>query len=61
MSVAIERGEPRLARARSERWAPALARVLALVLAAVTAKLVLDAAAGHRSLVPLSPDISRMQ
>ena len=58
MSVAIERGGPRLARARSEWWAPALATALALVLAAVTAKLVLDAAGGHRPLVPLSPDIS---
>lgn len=58
MSVAIERGEPRLARARSERWAPALASALALVLVAVTAKLVLDAAGGRRPLVPLSPDIS---
>jgi hypothetical protein len=58
VSVAIERGEPRLARARSERWAPAAATALALVLAAVTAKLVLDAAAGHRPLVPTSPAIA---
>jgi alpha-1,6-mannosyltransferase len=58
VSVAIERGEPRLARARSEWWATALAGALALALAAVTAKLVLDAAGGHRPLVPLSPDIS---
>ena len=58
MSVAIERAEPRLARARSERWAPALATAFALVLAAVTAKLVLDAAAGHRPLVPASPAIA---
>jgi alpha-1,6-mannosyltransferase len=58
VSVAIERGEPRLARARSEWWATALASALALALAAVTAKLVLDAAGGHRPLVPLSPDIS---
>jgi hypothetical protein len=58
VSVAIERGEPRLARARSEWWATALASALALALAAVTAKLVLDATGGHRPLVPLSPDIS---
>jgi alpha-1,6-mannosyltransferase len=35
-----------------------LATLLALVLAAVTAKLVLDAASGHRPLVPTSPDIA---
>ena len=58
MNVAIEGGEPRLARARSEQWAPALATLLALVLAAATAKLVLDSAAGHKPLVPTSPAIS---
>ncbi|HWX74730.1 MAG TPA: polyprenol phosphomannose-dependent alpha 1,6 mannosyltransferase MptB, partial [Solirubrobacteraceae bacterium] len=58
MSVAIERGEPRLARARSRPWEPALAAALALVLSAVTVKLVLDAAAGHKPLVPTSPDIA---
>lgn len=58
MNVAIEGGGPRLARARSAQWAPALATLLALVLVAVTAKLVLDSAAGHRPLVPTSPAIS---
>ena len=58
MSVAVERGEPRLARASLRQWAPAAALLLALLLAAVTVKLVLDAAVGHRALVPLSPDIS---
>jgi alpha-1,6-mannosyltransferase len=58
VSVAIEGGEPGLARTRSARWAPALATALALVLAVVTAKLVLDAAAGHKPLVPSSPAIA---
>jgi len=58
VSVAIERREPRVAPARSEQWAPALAGALALVLVAVAAKLVLDAAEGHRPLVPTSPDIA---
>jgi hypothetical protein len=58
VSVAIEGGGPRLARPRSELWAPALAALLALVLAVVTAKLVLDSAAGHKPLVPTSPAIA---
>jgi hypothetical protein len=58
VSVAIEGGEPRLARARTAQWAPALAALLALALAVVTAKLVLDAAAGHKPLVPTSPAIA---
>jgi hypothetical protein len=58
VSVAIEGGEPGLARTRSARWAPALATALALALAVVTAKLVLDAAAGHKPLVPSSPAIA---
>jgi hypothetical protein len=58
VSVAVEGGERRLARARSEQWAPALAALLALALAVVTAKLVLDSAAGHRPLVPTSPAIA---
>ena len=58
MSVAIEGGGPRLARVRSEQWAPALATLFALLLAAVSAKLVLDASLGHRPLVPTSPPIA---
>jgi Glycosyltransferase family 87 len=58
VSVAVEGGERRLARARAEQWAPALAALLALALAVVTAKLVLDSAAGHRPLVPTSPAIA---
>jgi Glycosyltransferase family 87 len=58
VSVAVEGGERRLARARSQQWAPALAALLSLALAVVTAKLVLDSAAGHRPLVPTSPAIA---
>jgi hypothetical protein len=58
VSVAIEGGGPRLARARAAQWAPALAALLSLLLAVVTAKLVLDAAAGHKPLVPSSPAIA---
>jgi hypothetical protein len=58
VSVAVERGERRLAGASLRQWAPAAAMLLALLLAAVTVKLVLDAAVGHRPLVPASPNIS---
>jgi hypothetical protein len=58
VSVAVERGERGLAGAGLRQWAPAAAWLLALLLAAVTVKLVLDAAVGHRPLVPASPDIS---
>jgi branched-subunit amino acid transport protein AzlD len=47
------------ARARSQRWAPALAGLLSLALVAATAEIVLDGALGHSPLIPLSPDISR--
>jgi hypothetical protein len=46
------------ARIRSERWAPALAWLLALLLVAATAEIVLDAAAGHSGLIPKSPVIA---
>jgi branched-subunit amino acid transport protein AzlD len=57
VSVAVQgvRGDPRV---RSERWAPALAGVLALVLVAATAEIVLDGAVGHSSLIPKSPQIA---
>jgi Glycosyltransferase family 87 len=59
VSVAVEESRPGLVfRTRSRQWAPALAALLALVLVAVTAKLVLDAALGRRPLVPSSPSIS---
>jgi Glycosyltransferase family 87 len=46
------------ARVRSERWAPALAGLLALVLVAATAEIVLDGAVGHSPLIPKSPAIA---
>jgi hypothetical protein len=58
VSVAVKESGPGLVRIRSRQWAPALAALLALVLAVVTAKLVLDAALGRRPLVPQSPSIS---
>jgi Glycosyltransferase family 87 len=58
VSVAVERGERGLAGASLRQWAPAAALLLALLLTAVTVKLVLDAAAGQRALVPASPNIS---
>jgi alpha-1,6-mannosyltransferase len=45
-------------RVRSERWAPALAGALALVLVAAAAEIVLDGAAGHSALIPKSPAIA---
>lgn len=57
MSVAAQ-SEPGLIRVRSERWAPALATVLALVLVAAAAEIVLDGAIGHSPLVPKSPQIA---
>jgi Glycosyltransferase family 87 len=46
------------ARARSERWVPVLAGLLALALVAATVEIVLDGALGRSPLVPISPDIS---
>jgi hypothetical protein len=43
---------------RSERWAPALAGLLALLLLAATAEIVLDGAVGHSPLIPKSPEIA---
>jgi hypothetical protein len=59
VSVAVQRGERGLAGASLRQWAPATAALLALLLTAVTVKLVLDAAVGHRPLVPASPNITR--
>jgi hypothetical protein len=47
------------ARARSQRWAPALVGLLSLLLVAATLEIVLDGALGHSPLVPPSPDIAR--
>jgi len=46
------------ARARSQRWAPALVGLLSLLLVAATLEIVLDGALGHSPLVPPSPDIA---
>ena len=51
-------GELGVARASSERWAPALATLLALLLVAATAEIVLDGALGHSPLIPKSPEIA---
>ena len=45
-------------RARSRRWAPALAGACALVAVAATAEIVLDGAIGHSLLIPKSPSIA---
>jgi hypothetical protein len=55
---AVAQGERRLADARSERWVPVLATVLALLLVVAAAEIVLDGAAGLSPLIPKSPDIS---
>jgi branched-subunit amino acid transport protein AzlD len=58
VSVAAQ-SERGLTRVRSEeRWAPALATLLALLLLAAAAEIVLDGAAGHSPLIPKSPDIA---
>jgi hypothetical protein len=55
---AVAQGETGLLRIRSERWAPALAAVLALVLLAATAEIVVDGAVGHSLLIPRSPSVA---
>ncbi len=57
MSVAAQ-SEPGLTRVRSERWAPALAALLGLLLVAATAEIVVDGAAGHSGLIPKQPAIA---
>ncbi|MGD0455287.1 MAG: hypothetical protein ABSB69_17000 [Solirubrobacteraceae bacterium] len=57
MSVAIQ-SERGAAHVRSERWAPALATLLALLLVAAAAEIVLDGAAGISPLIPKSPEIA---
>ena len=57
MSVAAQ-GARVQTRVRAERWAPALAGLLALVLVAATAEVVLDGAVGHSPLIPKSPAIA---
>jgi hypothetical protein len=55
VAVSSERGA---AHVRSERWAPALATLLALLLVAAAAEIVLDGAAGLSPLIPKSPEIA---
>jgi hypothetical protein len=55
---AVAHGETGQLRIRSERWAPALAAALALILLAATAEIVLDGAVGHSVLIPRSPRIA---
>jgi hypothetical protein len=43
---------------RTERWAPALAGVLGLLLLAATVEIVVDGAVGHSALIPKSPPIA---
>ena len=43
---------------RSERWAPALASILGLLIVAATLEIVLDSAIGHSPLVPEQPAIA---
>jgi alpha-1,6-mannosyltransferase len=58
VSVAVERAEQGLARARPNQWAPALATVCGVLLVAATAEIVLDGALGHSALIPKSPEIA---
>ncbi len=57
MSVAVS-SERRATDIRSERWAPALAALLGLLLVLAAAEIVLDAAAGASPLIPKSPQIA---
>jgi hypothetical protein len=58
VSVAVERAERGVARARLNQWAPALAAVCGLLAVAATAEIVLDGALGHSALIPKSPAIA---
>jgi alpha-1,6-mannosyltransferase len=55
VSVAAQSGA-RVGGVRSERWAPALAGLLGLLLVAALVEIVLDGAAGHSALIPKQPD-----
>ncbi|MGO9280536.1 MAG: hypothetical protein ACLP3Q_23910, partial [Streptosporangiaceae bacterium] len=57
MSVAVQ-SERGAAQVRSQRWAPALATLCGLLLAAAAAEIVLDGAAGLSPLIPKSPEIA---
>jgi alpha-1,6-mannosyltransferase len=58
VSVAVERAEPGLSRARLNQWAPALAALCAVLVLAATAEIVLDGSLGHSALIPKSPAIA---
>jgi hypothetical protein len=57
VSAAVS-SERRAFHVRSERWAPALAMLLGLLLVAAAAEIVLDGAAGISPLIPKSPQIA---
>jgi hypothetical protein len=57
VSVAVQR-ERDVTGVRFERWAPALATALGLLLVAAAAEIVLDGAAGLSPLIPKSPQIA---
>ena len=57
MSVATQ-SERGLTRVRSDRWRPALAALLALLLILATGEIVVDGAAGRSPLIPKSPAIA---
>jgi Glycosyltransferase family 87 len=58
VSVAVERAEQGLTRARFNQWAVVLAALCALLAVAATAEIVLDGALGHSALIPKSPPIA---
>jgi len=55
---AVAHGERGLPTVRSERWAPALAGLLALLLIAATVEIVLDGSVLHSGLIPKQPAIA---
>jgi hypothetical protein len=57
VSVAVQ-SERGAAHVRSERWAPALAALLALLLVLAAGEIVVDGAAGLSALIPKSPEIA---
>jgi hypothetical protein len=57
VSVAAQSGA-QLQGARSERWAPALAGVLGLLLVAAVVEIVLDGVLGHSGLIPKQPEVA---
>jgi alpha-1,6-mannosyltransferase len=58
VSVAVERAEQGLTRARFNQWAIVLAALCALLMVAATAEIVLDGSLGHSALIPKSPAIA---